>query len=238
MTNARLLLWMATLVSMCVIAINVFYEPLPGLYALLAMAALLLVYAGGGMFPHFEMFGEVLWKGPEEYPCVALCFVATEGLFDHEPVLRMLKEQSVPATFFLSLPALRTIPPSRFDASPHDLGLCASASLAERRLKPMRALKYEVEEGLALLHKRFDKKPIGFAPGRGWLGPEVFALAKRNGLRVVDLSLCPRAQEQALQPGSLIAVSLNVPEGLNVAERLLREAAEAKLELVPLRTWL
>jgi hypothetical protein len=234
MPLSRVALWVVTLTALGFLAKSWLQEPVTGVWLLAVFVLLVVLVVAGFVFPRWEMFADLLWRGPEDERALVLTFDGVPSNIVRRELLDVLRQHEIRATFFL---------PSSGDAdmlgelaaAGHSIGLLLdSGSSPARMLEAQRRMRSSLGE-------RTDALLPAARPGR-WLGPRLASSARKSGLTLVGAATGWPTREQAiaswqLRPGDLIALDASAGSIVTLTS-LIVAAADQELSWVALSSWL
>lgn len=193
-----------------------------------------------------------LRSGPHARPEVALTFDVAWG--EHQPadVLRALREEDAPATFFVSGPWAATHPQDlrAMVAAAHEVGTLGwTGSRLSRR--PPAQVRDDLQRASQAVARSAGVPPAWFRPPDGDYDTDVIRVARGIGLRPVtwtvdardegvpDADTIVRRVLQAVRPGAI--VRLHADDGASATDEavvlLVHRLRAEGYRLVPLSAW-
>jgi peptidoglycan/xylan/chitin deacetylase (PgdA/CDA1 family) len=188
---ARALLWIATAGAIALAVRAIAFTPVPGLVAVAALLAYVMLVVCGVVFMRLEMFADVFWRGDEDARGVALTFDDGPSP-EHTPrVLAMLEQAGVKATFFVIGRKAEAHPDlvRAVVAAGHGVGV---HSYLHDRLFSMRRPAYvraDLERSIAALQRITGERPRLFRPPIGHTNAVIAHAARSLGLTLVGWSV-------------------------------------------------
>jgi peptidoglycan/xylan/chitin deacetylase (PgdA/CDA1 family) len=150
--------------------------------------------------PTSQLYGKVFYQGPPEGKLAALTFDDGPNPYYTWKLLRVLREKSVKANFFLIGREVEKYPElaRRILREGHSIGnhTYTHANLLERRKK---TIVKEIVKCDVVLEAVTGRKPLLFRSPHGFRKPVVSQISQQLGHYQVDWSLCPR---DWLRPGT------------------------------------
>ncbi len=234
MPLSRVVLWVVTLTALGFLAKSWLVEPVTGVWLLGAFLVLLSLVAAGFLFPRWEMFADLLWRGPDDARGIVLTFDGVPSNAVRGALLDVLRESGIRATFFVpgderaDEAALKQLV-----TAGHDIGLrLASGGVrlqdAQHRLRS----SLDTHEAALLPVARPDR----------WLGPRLANAARKSGLTLVGAStgwpeVADATTAWQLRPGDLIALDANASAEAALTS-LIEAATDSELRWTTLESWL
>ena len=152
--------------------------------ALIILAVLICLY--GSFSIRSSLFGKIYWRGRTDRKQVALTFDdGPHPRFTRE-ILKILRDEHVPATFFFvgkKLDAFPDVARETLDSG-HELGF-HGYSHRPLWLKPRRSLLDEIERSQAAFQKALSVEPHLFRPPYGIRGRRILRYAEERGWKTI-----------------------------------------------------
>lgn len=227
------------------------------LWSALVLAAFAVAGLAGAMAVVLWLRGpgadlQPLRSGPHARPEVALTFDVAWG--EHQPadVLRALREEDAPATFFVSGPWAATHPQDlrAMVAAGHDIGTLGWTGSRLSRRPPAR-VRDDLHRASQAVARSAGAPPAWFRPPDGDYDTEVILAARDLGLRVVtwtvdahdegvpDADTIVRRVLRTVRPGTI--VRLHADDGASATDEavvlLVQRLRAEGYRLVPLSAW-
>jgi peptidoglycan/xylan/chitin deacetylase (PgdA/CDA1 family) len=193
--------------------------PPPGWVALGCLLLLLLVFFGGALWLRLEMYGPVLWRGPEERDGVALTFDDGPLPASTPRVLDCLAEHGARATFFVIGERALQHPEliRRMVREGHTVGLHGMQHHRGYAFLSPASVERDLQLAMDAVGAAGVPRPLWFRPPIGQASPRTFAGVRRAGLEVVgwsfrardgwrttDADQLLRRLERGLRPGAIV----------------------------------
>ncbi len=159
----------------------------PGWPWAIALGAYIAVVVLGVSFPRLQMFGPILCRVAVDRKVVALTFDDGPDPEVTPPLLDLLEQAGVHATFFCVGHKVAKHPEivRRVAAEGHLLGNHSHRHSRMTNLFSVRRLSEDVGRAQEELHRQTGRRPLYFRPPMGLTNPRVFAVTRRLGLRAV-----------------------------------------------------
>jgi peptidoglycan/xylan/chitin deacetylase (PgdA/CDA1 family) len=218
-SSGRIVLGASLAVAFAVILRAALGLPLPSWAALLCLISLVAVLLVGALVLRLEMYGPVLWQGPEEGPLLALTFDDGPALASTTFVLDTLAGAGARATFFvigrraLEHPELIR----RMVREGHTVGVHGMDHHRGYAFLSPASVARDLEQAIGAVTAAGAPRPLWFRPPIGQASPRTFRGVRRVGLEVVGWTFRGRdglrraraetlllRLERALVPGAIV----------------------------------
>jgi peptidoglycan/xylan/chitin deacetylase (PgdA/CDA1 family) len=152
--------------------------------ALLIATVIVCLY--GAFSIRSSLFGKIFWRGRSDRHQVALTFDDGPHPRFTRKILKILKDEKVPATFFLVGKKVEAFPEVAREIvqGDHEVG-CHGYTHRPLWLKTRRALLDEIERSRAAFETHLSLEPVLFRPPYGIRGPRILQLARARGWKTV-----------------------------------------------------
>jgi peptidoglycan-N-acetylglucosamine deacetylase len=181
--------------------------PLPVWVALVCLFVLLSVLTLGALWLRLEMYGPVLWRGPDESDTVALTFDDGPVPGSTTAVLDCLAARGVRATFFVIGERAKEHPAliARMVREGHTVGLHGMQHHRGYAFLSPASVAADLEAARSAVVAAGAPPPLWFRPPIGQASPRTFAGVRRAGLEVVSWTFRARDGWRTTQPQALLA---------------------------------
>ncbi len=184
MPLARILLWVTTTGALTLTAKSWFSEPPPLTLVLALIAFYLLLLAAGMLYPRWQMYADVLDRGPEGRGLVALTFDDGPDPTTTPEVLRLLAEADQRATFFVighKVEQHRELT-EQIVAAGHELALHGYAHARLTAMRSPRWIAADIERARQLLEPIQGRKIPWYRPPIGHVSPRTASAVERSSV--------------------------------------------------------
>jgi len=250
----RLLLGATVVAAVSVVALVLAGPPLAWLACLVPLACLALLGVGV-MNPRFAVFADVICRGTEARPEIALTFDDGPHPSSTRQVLAALGGKGARATFFVLGTKAQKAPEvlREIAAAGHEIGIHGDTHDRRLSLRHPDAIAASLERVSAAVESATGLRPHLFRPPMGHTSPRTAVAARRLGLTLVGWSVRSRdgrasttaaqATERVLaglRPGAIILMhdaaehDDRAPVAATVLPTLLEEIARRGLQCVTL----
>jgi peptidoglycan/xylan/chitin deacetylase (PgdA/CDA1 family) len=241
------------------VARTLLLAPPPMFFAVVALLAYLALILAGVFALRLRMFVDALVKGPRGARGIVLTFDDGPDPETTPRVLDALEEDHAKATFFVIAKKAEAHPELVRDMKRrgHAVGLHSYAHDRLFALRSQKRVTRDLARGVAVLKAITGETPIWFRPPIGHTNPAIARVADALDLRVVGWNLSARDGLGSAHPEKVVArirrfakdgtiVLLHdasekggrVPAGVEAIREILGTVRDARLDVVPLETWL
>ena len=258
MPPARAVLYAATLGVLVFVGRTVLIEPPTLATAILVSVGYTAVFMAGVLFIRLRMFADALVRGPSDARGVALTFDDGPHEVHTRKVLEHLDDAKVKATFFVIGKKAEQMPElvREILARGHTVGLHSYAHERLFSLRSARAVKADLERGIAVLERVTGSRPELFRPPIGHTTPAIARVADELDLAVVGWSvsgidgfagaipdLVEARVRAGLHHGAIVALhdaperGEHQPAGVKALPHILKAIDALGLPVVPVDGW-
>jgi len=256
---ARIGFWLLSVLAFAFLGYGLWIEPPPLWFVLVALLGYATYSTLGVLFPHLEMYGKVLWRGPSGRREVALSFDDGPHPETTRKVLEILKAHGQVATFFVVGTKAEACPDvvREIVAAGHGLGLHGYTHDRLYSLRSPRSVQADIEQAQRALEAVCGERPRLFRPPVGFASHRTLAGAKRAKVEVVGCSargldgMSGRDPErvtervvQALRDGAIVLLHDAAerddftPATIAALPKVLEAIAQRGLKTVRIDSWL
>jgi peptidoglycan/xylan/chitin deacetylase (PgdA/CDA1 family) len=257
MPLSRIVLWVASIAGLALAARSVFVGPVPMPVAVLAGLGYIALVAGGVLFPHLGMFGDVVWQGEGDTRAVALTFDDGPNPETTPKLLELLSTEGLTATFFVVGQKVEAHPEvvKAIARAGHGVGVHGYHHHRLYGFLPPRVVEADIARAQDAVERITGVRPRYFRPPVGQVSPRTAEGARRAGVEIVvwsvrgfdgmksaDPERIALRVERGLRPGAIVLLhdaaerDDHVPASLEALPQIARSIRERDLSVVPLST--
>ena len=187
MPIARVILWVASIGGLALLARSLIIGPVPLWLAATAMTAYATYATLGVLFPHLEMYGDVVWKLEPGQKVVALTFDDGPHPVTTRAILETLARGSHKATFFVVGHKVDRHPEVVREIVEAGHGVAIHGYEHERlyAFKPPTRVLADIRRCQEALERACGKRPVLFRPPIGHVSSRTAVGARRAGVSIV-----------------------------------------------------
>ncbi len=186
----RIALYVASVTGLAMLARTLLVGPLPTWLALAAFLGYVALAISGWVFPSWEMYGDVFWRGSGSQPLVALTFDDGPSSQTTPMVLDELARQGLTAAFCVIGAKAEKHPDlvRRMAKEGHHVVMHGYEHARLYAWQSPKAIAADIERCRKLIEQLTGTAPRWFRPPIGHVSPRVVAGAQRAGVSILGFS--------------------------------------------------